>query len=166
MTADPQTTDELLEALRLARRELKLANTKYEAAEERLQRVRRERAALRRQVRLYSRTLATLLSNRYWASQPSRVVSRLRRGSEHLSEREMVAEVEASEHFDGAWYLRQQPDVVRELVSPAAHYVRTAAETRVDPGPDFDTHTYLEEHPEARRSGVPALVHRLRAGDA
>jgi O-antigen biosynthesis protein len=161
-----QTEAELLEALRLARRELKLARTRQEVAEERLQRVRRERAALRGQLALFSGTLATLLSERYWKSQRAGLMSRVRRAGEvSEAERDMVAAVEASDLFDGAWYLRQQPDVVRDQVSPALHYVRTAADTRVDPGPDFDTRAYIEEHPDARGSDLPALVHRLRRGD-
>jgi hypothetical protein len=155
-------TDPLTESLRLARRELKLAHGRQEAAEEALGRVRRERAALRRQVRASTDALARLLSERYWAEQPTGLVGRLRPGSERDAlERARVAAVEASGLFDGGWYLRQRPDAVRDLVPPALHYVRTAAETGAEPGPDFDTAAYLEEHPEARHGDLPALLHHL-----
>ena len=156
----------LAESLRLARRELKLARAKQEAAEETLQRLRRQRAALREQVRSCAEALATVLSERYWSDQPSGLVARLRPGSDAAAvERVQVAAVEASELFDGAWYLRHQPDAVRDRIAPAVHYVRTAAGTGADPGPGFDAAQYLLDHPEARGSGLPALLHHL-AGDA
>ncbi len=163
-TTEDQARADLLEELRLARRELKLVRTQHELAEERLQRVRRERAALRKQVVLLADTLAQLLAEKYWDGR-SGLVGRLRRGGDDTDERAAVAEVEASELFDGGWYLRQRPDAVRERLSPAVHYVRTGAETGAEPGPEFDTETYLEEHPDARDAGVPALLHRIRRGD-
>lgn len=156
---------ELREALRLARRELKLARGRQEVAEEAIQRVRRQRAALRRQVRASTDALARLLSERYWADQPSGLagglVGRLRPGHEEAAlERARVAAVEASDLFDGGWYLRHQPEAVRNLISPALHYVRTT-DNSANPGPDFDTQAYLEDHPEARRGDLPALLHHL-----
>ena len=156
---------DLAESLRLARRELKLARSQQEAAEETLQRVRRERANLRKQVRSCAEALATVLSERYWSDQPGGLAARLRPGGDAAArERAQVAAVEASELFDGPWYLRHQPDAVRDLMAPALHYVRTAAATGADPGPAFDAAQYLLDHPEARRSGQPALLHHL-AGD-
>ncbi len=162
---DPADVAELTEALRLARRQLKLAHGRQEAAEETLQRVRRERAGLRKQTRLFANALARLLSERYWASRSGGgLAARLRPGREDAIERDRVAAVEASDLFDGGWYLRYQPDVVRELLSPALHYVRTAAKTKADPGPRFDTAKYLEDHPEVRNSDLPALLHYLGHG--
>jgi hypothetical protein len=157
----PEDEAELREALRLARRELKLARGRQEVAEEAIQRVRRQRAALRRQVRSSTDALARLLSERYWAEQPSGLAARLRPGGDGAgAERARVAAVEASGLFDGGWYLRHRPDAVRDLVSPALHYVRIT-DNRADPGPDFDTQAYLEDHPEARGSDLPALLHHL-----
>jgi hypothetical protein len=165
------TTDELAElteALRLARRELKLARGRQEAAEETLQQVRRQRAALRDQVRVSSDALAQLLSERYWEGQRAGgLVGLLRPGRDDVNaEREQVAAVEASDLFDAGWYLRQRPDAVRELLSPAAHYVRIGARDGAEPGPRFDTKQYLRDHPEARDSDLAPLLHHLRhAGD-
>jgi hypothetical protein len=153
---------DLAESLRLARRELKLARISQESAEETLQRVRRQRAALRDQVRACSDALARLLSEQYWAAQPSGLAGKLRPGRDASAiERAHVAAVEASELFDGGWYLRHQLEAVRELVSPALHYVRTAARSGAEPGPAFDTEQYLRDHPDARDSDLPALVHHL-----
>jgi hypothetical protein len=158
---EPKDEASLREALRLARRELKLARGRQEIAEEAIQRVRRQRAALRRQVRASTDALARLLSERYWADQPSALTRRLRPGGDAAAvERAQVAAVEASDLFDGGWYLRHQPAAVRDLVSPALHYVRVT-DYSAEPGPDFDTQSYLEDHPEARRSNLPALLHYL-----
>jgi hypothetical protein len=75
-----------------------------------------------------------------------------------------VAEVEACELFDAAWYLRQHPEIAEAGLSPAQHYVHTGAADGHEPGPDFDTGRYLAEHPDARAAEVPPLVHHLRAG--
>lgn len=159
-------TAELSESLRLARRELKLARGRQEAAEETLQQVRRQRAALREQSRLCSDALAQLLSERYWSDQRRGLASRLRPGRDEGTERDQVAAIEASDLFDGGWYLRQHPEAVRDLVSPAAHYLRTGADAGAEPGPRFDTEQYLLDHPQARDSDLPPLLHHLRrAGD-
>jgi hypothetical protein len=157
---DRDATAELAEALRLARRELKLAHGRQEEAEETLQRVRRQRVGLRDQNRALADALAQVLSERYWADKGGSLRGRLRGGRDD-AERDLVAAVEASDLFDAGWYLRHQPDAVGELLAPAVHYVRTAAATRADPGPDFDTAQYLEDHPDARGGSVPALLHHL-----
>jgi hypothetical protein len=159
----PSEEQDLAEALRLARRELTLSRTREEAARERLQRARRERALLRKQVRLYAATLDRLLTERYWAEQPTGLTARLRRSGDATSaEREQVAELEGSGLFDGAWYLQQQPDAVRELLSPAVHYLRVGAAAGAEPGPTFDSVAYLEEHPEAQDDDVPVALHAIR----
>src|SRR5690349_9636459 len=100
----PEDERELREALRLARRELKLARGRQEVAEETIQRVRRQRAALRRQVRVSTDALAQLLSERYWAAQPRGLAGWLRRGDDAAAvERAQVAAVESSDLFDGGW---------------------------------------------------------------
>ena len=164
--ADSSEVAELTEALRLARRELKLSRGRQEAAEETLQQVRRQRAALREQARLCSEVLARVLSERYWAEQrrgiPGRLANRLLPGHDDADERDLVATIEASDLFDGAWYLRRYPDAARALLSPAVHYLRTGAGEGAEPGPRFDTEQYLADHPGARDSGLPPLVHHDR----
>lgn len=163
--ADSSSVAELTEALRLARRELKLARSRQEAAEETLQRTRRQRAAAREQARLSSEALARLLSERYWAGRRRGLAGRLLPGGDHATEREQVAQIEASDLFDAAWYLRQHPDAVRDLVSPAVHYLRTGARRGAEPGPGFDSEKYVEDHPDARDSGLPPLLDLLRRAD-
>ena len=153
---------ELTESLRLARRELKLAHGRQEVAEETLQKVRRQRAAVREQARLSSEALARVLSERYWAEHGRGALARLLPGRDDANERDRVAAIEASDLFDGGWYLRQNPDAVRQLVSPAVHYLRTGGRDGAEPGPKFDTLKFLEDHPEARDSDLPPLLHHLR----
>ena len=163
--AGGQETTALRDALRLARRELKWTQIEHEHQAEALQRVRRQRARLREQLDQASEVLAEVLSERYWAevggvrSALGRLVGRAR-----TTETDLVAEVEASDLFDGAWYLRRYPDVARDRVAPAVHLVRHGNERGLDPSDRFTTRTYLEAHPEAAASGLPALVHHLREG--
>jgi hypothetical protein len=158
----------LRESLRLARRELKWTQVEHEHQAESLQRVRRQRARLREQLDASTEALAEVLSRLYWAEARDsgaglgRLVRRGRSGPD-TSESDLVAEVEASDLFDGAWYLRQHPDAVRDRVAPAVHLVRHGNEQGLDPSERFDTSAYLAEHPDAVASGLPALVHHLRS---
>ena len=154
----PDLVTELEEALRLSRRELKLVRGEQELSVETLQRVRRQRAALTKQLEAFSHVLATVLSEQYWGAQRPR--------RRRTDEQALVAEVEASDLFDGGWYLRQHPDVAKERLSPALDYVRRGHAAGREPGPRFDSARYLREHPEAEHAGVPPLVHHLRNGVA
>lgn len=159
----------LRESLRLAQRELKWTQIELEHQAESLQRVRRQRARLREQLDLTSEALAAVLSERYWeqARGPRVAIGRLaRRGRSEPdgAEADLVAEVEASALFDGAWYLRRYPDAVRDRLAPALHLVRYGNEHRLDPSERFDTGAYLAAHPDT--GGLPALVHHLRSGAA
>ena len=158
----PDPVAELQEALRLSRRELKLVRGEQELSVETLQRVRRQRAGLAQQLNAFSDELAALLSEQYWGAQRSRRRSLLGRTDEQT----LVAEVEASDLFDGGWYLRQHPEVATERLSPALDYVRTGHAAGRDPGPRFDTADYVRQHPDAETAGVPPLVHHLRNGVA
>ena len=157
----PDLAAELAESLRLARRELKLVRGQQESSVETLQRVRRQRAALRDQAQACAEALAGLLAERYWQGDGGRVgrIGRTRR----TPEQELVAEVEAAAEFDAPWYLRHNLDAVADLVSPAVHYVRVGGSAGRDPGPAFDTGRYLHRHPEARDADVPPLIHFLRS---
>lgn len=151
-------------ALRQSGRELKWWQIELEHTTEDLQRVRRQRARLREQVDVLSEALASCLSEAYWASrpEPSGVGRLLGRGTSPDPEADLVREVEASDRFDGAWYLRNHPKAARSGLSPALHYVRHAA--RLDPGPRFSTKRYLAEHPEAAAGELPPLLHATRHG--
>ena len=162
----PDLVTELTESLRLSRRELKLVRGRQELSAETLQRVRRQRAALGKQVDLFSDMLAALLSEQYWAAQPAPRRGLLGPSRGRTDEQDLVAEVEASDLFDGGWYLRQHPEVAEARLSPALDYVRTGHAAGREPGPRFDTARYLREHPDAARSDVPPLVHHLRNGVA
>lgn len=129
-----------------------------------------------------ARALAALLSRRYWEAAPDRGglrgwlagrwprLGRLLGKESHgdrLREREQVRMIEASALFDGAWYLRQNPDVAQAGVSPALHYLRNGAQEGRDPGPRFSTSAYLAEHGEHAIGTTNPLIHCLvHAGEA
>lgn len=160
-----QEPDVLRDALRLAQRELKWTQIEHEHQAEALQRVRRQRARLREQLDQATEVLAEVLSERYRseAGGARSALGRLARRGDS-SEADLVAEVEASELFDAAWYLRRYPEAVRDRVAPAVHLVRHGNERGLDPSDRFGTRAYLTAHPEAAASGLPALVHHLRSG--
>ncbi len=160
-----QEPDGLRDALRLAQRELKWTQIEHEHQAEALQRVRRQRARLREQLDQATEALAEVLGERYRSETGGArsALGRLARRGD-ASEADLVAEVEASELFDAAWYLRRYPEVVRDRVAPAVHLVRHGNEQGLDPSDRFATRAYLAAHPEAVASGLPALVHHLRTG--
>lgn len=153
-------------ALRVAGRELKWWQTRLEHTTEALQRARRQRSRMREQLDAMSDTLAAALSERYWATrqQSSGVGRLLGRSGSSDPEADLVREVEGSGLFDGGWYLRTYPKVVRSGTAPAVHYVRQGHRLGHDPGPRFSTRGHLERHPDAADSGLPALVHAERHG--
>lgn len=166
---DTSTTSRLAEtekALRRAGREMKWWQIELEHTAEALQRARRQRARVREQVDALSDALAETLSARYWESRTAAGggVSRLLGRPSADPEADLVREVEASELFDGAWYLRTHPKAVRSGLSPALHYVRHGNARQLDPGPRFHTARYLERHPEAAGGDLPLLLHAIRNG--
>lgn len=161
---DPvQPTPSPGESLRLVQRELKWMQIEHEHQAESLQRVRRQRARLREQLDQATEALAEVLGERYRAEAGGArsALGRLARRGD-TSEADLVAEVEASDLFDAAWYLRRYPDAVRERIAPALHLVRFGNERGLDPSEAFSTSRYLAEHPDT--GGLPALVHHLRSG--
>jgi hypothetical protein len=160
---------DLRDSLRLAQRELKWTQIEHEHQAEALQRVRRQRARLREQLDVTTEVLAEVLSGRYWAQaggarSPLGRLARRTRSDVDATEADLVAEVEASDLFDGAWYLRRYPEAARDRIAPTLHLVRHGNDRGLDPSEHFDTRAYLAQHPQAAASGVPALVHHLRAG--
>ena len=78
-------------------------------------------------------------------------------GSVAPSEVDDLEKIRSSPLFDGAWYLRQYPDVARSGLSPALHYLRHGGVQRRDPGPNFDARAYVKDHPELPRRANPLL---------
>lgn len=166
---DTSTTARLAEtekALRRAGREMKWWQIELEHTTEALQRTRRQRARLREQVEVFSEALADTLSARFWESRSSggSGVGRLLGRAQADPEADLVREVEASDLFDGAWYLRTHPKAVTSGLSPAQHYVRHGNARRLDPGPGFHVARYVEKHPEAAGQDLPLLLHATRNG--
>lgn len=66
--------------------------------------------------------------------------------------------------FDGAWYLRQHPDVAAAGLEPLVHYVRRGAAEGRDPHPLFDTQLYLEQCGDDAEARAQPLLHYLTTG--
>ena len=169
MAADgggPDLVTELTESLRLSRRELKLVRGQQELSAETLQRVRRQRAALGKQVDLFSDVLAALLSEQYWAAQPAPRRGLLGRAGDAPTSKTSSPRSRRPTCSTAAGTSASTPRWREARLSPALDYVRTGHAAGREPGPRFDTARYLREHPDAARSDVPPLVHHLRNGVA
>jgi len=66
--------------------------------------------------------------------------------------------------FDAEWYLMMNPDVAKQRVNPALHYVEHGAAEGRDPGPAFSTIEYLWRYPDVKSSGINPLLHYLKFG--
>jgi glycosyltransferase involved in cell wall biosynthesis len=72
--------------------------------------------------------------------------------------------LEPNRLFDGAWYLRQNPDVASSGINPLVHFILHGAEEGRDPHPLFDVSWYVDQYPDVRVSGRNALAHYLLFG--
>ena len=79
-------------------------------------------------------------------------------------ELDQVSTLLASGLFDGAWYLREYPEVAATGLSPALHYLRHGAAEGKDPGPDFSSARYLRRHPRLVPGRDNPLLHHLSTG--
>lgn len=69
-----------------------------------------------------------------------------------------------SELFDADWYLETYPDVLREGLDPAEHYLLYGAKEGRKPSPQFDGKWYLQANPDVALSNVNPLIHYLKFG--
>ena len=77
---------------------------------------------------------------------------------------EIVETVRNSSLFDASWYCQTYPDVVKDELDPADHYVRVGANEGRNPGPGFDTTWYFNENPDIVSTGYNPLFHYLAWG--
>jgi hypothetical protein len=77
-------------------------------------------------------------------------------------EAEQIARLRATPLFDGAWYLREYPQVIGTGMSAALHYLRRGARNGRNPGPDFDTAAYVRRTPTLPAKANP-LLHYLES---
>jgi hypothetical protein len=69
-----------------------------------------------------------------------------------------------SELFDADWYLETYPDVKREGIDPAEHYLLYGAKEGRKPSPNFDGSWYLQANPDVAEECVNPLIHYLKFG--
>lgn len=151
--------DHLERSLREARRELALLRQQQEAREEQVAPLQLAEQQLADLTRVLDRHLTR-------SEEPAAPRRRglLRRtpveGGPTPEELVALERIRATPLFDGPWYLRQYPKVVRTGLSPALHFLRIGARQRKDPGPHFAVEAYLREHPGLPR-GTNPLLHYL-----
>src|SRR5208283_5607090 len=69
-------------------------------------------------------------------------------------------------HVDAAFYRARYPDIARDGIDPAIHYLRQGWREARNPNPWFDTLFYLQRNPDVATSGMNPLVHYIRHGRA
>ena len=63
---------------------------------------------------------------------------------------------------DANWYRYRYPDVARQRLEPALHYLLYGAYEGRDPNADFSTLDYIGQHPDVWESGLDPFSHALR----
>ena len=156
--------------LALCRAELAALRGSQEAHQEAVARLP---AALRDRDELAKR-LAAHLSKAHWdhvageSARPAwrRIGRRLLGRRVDDGEQAQLRALEASELFDGGYYLREYPDVLQAGMSPAAHYLRHGYLEGRNPSARFDTSWYLQRHSDVAASGMNPLLHYVMFGRA
>lgn len=70
--------------------------------------------------------------------------------------RDLIAK---SIYFDADWYLETYPDVAKEKVDPAEHYLRVGGFEGRNPSDSFNSEFYRQAHPDVAAEGVNPLLH-------
>lgn len=89
-----------------------------------------------------------------------------RRSAEAIAELEQIRLIESSSLFQPAWYLKQNADVARAGIHPAAHYLHSGVQEGRDPSPDFSTSDYFARDPEPDDHDHDPLVRFLQSQPA
>jgi glycosyltransferase involved in cell wall biosynthesis/SAM-dependent methyltransferase len=66
--------------------------------------------------------------------------------------------------FDPAWYLQENPDVVKSGIEPLQHYVNSGWREGRSPHPLFDVRYYLSQVPELAEIGIEPVAHFIQNG--
>jgi hypothetical protein len=164
MPGDDSTSGELTRLraeVSLLRDELATARKAGEKVEIRLAKLRAARDVAEKAANVLSAALADRL--RIDGTVKGRRHSLLSRRQPPASEEEQqqLELIRSSPLFDAAWYLRDNPDVVKSGAEPGLHFLRQPTHPTRDPGPRFDTERYLLAHPEVVEQGINPLVHFL-----
>lgn len=72
--------------------------------------------------------------------------------------------IRASELFDAAWYVQNNPDVAMLKISPEEHYRKFGQRLGRHPSPQFDAAAYFAANPDLDPEKIDALVHYEIAG--
>jgi hypothetical protein len=165
--------DRLQDEISALREKQKTVTRKYRAAQEILERERKQlresRAALAK---------AEAIVGRYRRSIPWKVYVRIAAALQRLKSlaNRMVGNPAKARHeralilldqsllFDSDWYLENYPDVARSGGDPAEHYLKFGWLEGRDPGPGFSTTAYLKANADVAALGVNPLLHYVEYG--
>ncbi|WP_347331334.1 hypothetical protein [Marinimicrobium locisalis] len=123
-----------------------------------------EHGHLKKEKRLLSASLSQVTAQRegFTLKRLAAPIKNFTRTSREL--RHGAELIRASELFDEAWYLQQNPDVSAQSIEPALHYVKYGGAEGRAASPQFDSASYLEKNPDVAEQGLNPLVHYLLHG--
>ncbi len=99
--------------------------------------------------------------NNILSSAPISLIDMLREKMRMKRRRKIIR---ASELFDPAWYLRNNPDVAASGSDPLTHFVNHGSLELRSPGPHFDSVAYYRDNPDVRQAGLEPLFHYIFYG--
>ena len=76
-----------------------------------------------------------------------------------------VALINSSSLFDKNWYLSRYPDIAKEKIDPARHYLQFGGFEGRDPSLDFSSTWYLDIYNDVKKAGTNPLLHYLKYGE-
>ena len=80
------------------------------------------------------------------------------------SRKDDLSYIKHSKYFCGRWYLRAYPDVAKERMNPARHYLLHGWREGRKPGPKFDPSFYLDNNLDVKKACVNPLLHYEKYG--
>lgn len=84
--------------------------------------------------------------------------------NKRTSHEEEVALIKASNLFDTAWYLDQNPELKSSKIDPVSHYLKTGALAGQDPSPNFSSIGYIRDNPDVGAAKINPLLHYVKHG--
>ena len=161
----------IIEQLHLVQEELERQLIHKQALENQVKELTQEQdhalAAANNQINRLQNELNRIKDSAAWkAVAPVRAMGRpfKRTPPEKRKLKKQAEQLQSTQYFDAAWYLKSYPDVAESQANPAEHYLKFGAQEGRNPGPEFDTQWYVQANPDVQESGINPLIHFLNHG--
>jgi len=161
----------IIEQLHLVQEELERQLIHKQALENQVKELTQEQdhalAAANNQINRLQNELNRIKDSAAWkAVAPVRAMGRpfKRTPPEKRKLKKQAEQLQSTQYFDAAWYLKTYPDVAESKANPVEHYLKFGAQEGRNPCPEFDTQWYVQANPDVQESGINPLIHFLNHG--